>query len=483
MLSEQFLNIIDALKSGNIHKIKQSIDHFLKVNSSDLFTSIEFKKYNEKIEEGYYRTLAIFLRNLQFKNFKRLFNYSDKLEIFIDVKKIPDRFGIILELHLEGIQTGQTGRIFDIIKFFNDFNLFEKNFTQEEEKIIETLKKDTMFIENLRDLFGSVSNGLIFYSCKVMPYDLYVMFASIPNPLMIQQNFYFLREWTNRYPMYGFAVENLGPTEHFFKTFEEAYKNEMDKIAGEKMNTSTKSLNLLEFHFPRNKKHLVSPDILLKIKDKVLKKETYDFFNLSMVLLGGLGPQGYGFTYSTPKGEVIEICSDLREQEAIIVEYKQYLKRQFLDRLKKKLSASPIDKSISDKIINYLDDEINPDELINFFKKDGIIKQIVEFFNESQSFSIHKEEYFEIIASISNSIALILRKIKLEDQFKTRIELIDDNKVRSEDLAKLTNLKGKSHYDILRERMFFQNEIKWFYEDYTAGFLYLFKYWNEVSFL
>ena len=39
MLSEQFLNIIDALKSGNIHKIKQSIDQFLKISSSDLFNS------------------------------------------------------------------------------------------------------------------------------------------------------------------------------------------------------------------------------------------------------------------------------------------------------------------------------------------------------------------------------------------------------------------------------------------------------------
>ena len=61
MLSEQFLNIIDALKSGNINKIKQSIDHFLKVNSSDLFTSIEFKNYKENIEEEYYKALSRFL--------------------------------------------------------------------------------------------------------------------------------------------------------------------------------------------------------------------------------------------------------------------------------------------------------------------------------------------------------------------------------------------------------------------------------------
>ena len=473
MLSEQFLNIIDALKSGNIHKIKQSIDHFLKVNSSDLFTSIEFKSYKEKIEEEYYRALSKFLAKLQFKNFKKLFNYSDKLEIFLDVKKIPNRFRIILELHIDGIQTGQTGRIFDIIRFFNEYNLFEKDFIQEEEKLIETLKKDKILVENLRDLFGSISNSLIYYACKIIPYDLYLLFANNTNPDVLQQNFFFLREWINRFPMYGFAVENLGSPESFFEAFEEAYKNEKNKLKIEDNNGSKKDLKLIEFHFPRNKKHLVSPNILLKIKSKVLNKNSYVFYNLSMVLIGGLGPQGHGFTYSTPRGEVIEICSDLREQEAIIVEYKQFLKRQFLSRLKKRLSESSIDETINDKIINYLNKELKPNEVINYFKKNIILKQLITFFNESQSFSIHKDEYFEIITSISNAITIILRKIKLEDQFKTRVDLIDNNKVKSEELAKLTNLRGKSHYDILRERMFFQNEIKWFYRDYTTKILKL----------
>jgi len=482
MISEEFEIIIDSLKSKNINQIKRSINQVIDRNSSDLFSSSEYKDYKEKIEEHYYLTLSKYLASMQFKKFRKLFNYSNKLEIFIDVKKIPSRFDIICELHLDGIQTGQTGRIFDIIRFYNEYNLFERYFIKEEEELIEELKKDKILLDNLKDLFGKVSKSLIYYSCKIIPYDLYLMFSNYYNSARFTEDNFFMRDYFNlsfllryfnRYAIYGLSVENLGTVEGFFKKFQKVYA---EKMAKAKVDGKESDLKFIEFTF-RRKKHLVSPENLMKIKNKVLAKDHYKFYSLSMVFLGGLGPQGHGFTYSTPKGEVIEICSDIRENDAIIVKYKQFLKQQFLTKLENKLKNSAINGEVSQKIINYLNEELNPSDLINYFKKDGVLRQIIKFLTENETSSINYNEFFddstifELIKTISDSISNILRKIKLDDQFKTRMDLIDEKRVRSEDIAKLTSLKGKSHYDVLRERYFFQNEINWFYKDYSEKLL------------
>jgi len=198
-----------------------------------------------------------------------------------------------------------------------------------------------------------------------------------------------------------------------------------------------------------------------------LDKDNYNFYSLSMVIFGGLGPEGFGFTYSTPKGEVVEICSDQRETEAIIIQFKQYLKRKFLDKFEKEMDRLNIDIDIRRKIINYLSEILNPKDLISYQDKDSILRNIRNFLFQFKEFqSMNDTELEEIFHDISIAISMILKKIKLKDQFMTRMDLVAKGKLKSEDIAKLTSLRGKSHYDVLRERMFLQNKPKWFFKDY-----------------
>ena len=103
MLPEQVINLIDS-------KLKRGVK----------------KKH---IELEFYNTLTKFLELKQFENFKHLIDYSDKLDIFIDLNKIPNRFGIISDLLMNCIrevsasyQTSSLGELIQILKFFNEFN-------------------------------------------------------------------------------------------------------------------------------------------------------------------------------------------------------------------------------------------------------------------------------------------------------------------------------------------------------------------------
>ena len=107
---------------------------------------------------------------------------------------------------------------------------------------------------------------------------------------------------------------------------------------------------------------------------------------------------------------------------------------------------------------------------------DNILKKIESFLVDSKlQKSIVKKEIQEsnknqLLNKISNAMTIIFREIKLEDQFKTRMDLIEENILKSEDIATYTTLREKSHYDVLRERFFFQYIVDWFYEKFKSDF-------------
>ena len=159
MVSENFLRIVDSLGIEEASDLKKSIYQRLE----DKNTNLEMK-----FQDKFYKTLSILLKSKKFEDFKRLRDASDKLDIFIDVSKIPNRFEIISKIHLNGIQTGQIEELFDVIRFFNENNLFNWEFSEEDIKFIDTIKKDKLIIANLRDLFGRVNDFLILFVYKLL---------------------------------------------------------------------------------------------------------------------------------------------------------------------------------------------------------------------------------------------------------------------------------------------------------------------------
>jgi len=452
-------------------------------------------EHQEERETYFYGALIKFLKSGQFDNFKDLVNYSINFNIFIDMRKIPDRFNIISRLLLNctdkvsnGYQTSALGDIINILKFCNEFNLLDRNLSENEILILENIKKDKLFLANLFDLFGKVSNAFIFYIYNTIPRDLYEYFINSQISYFPDQEglvYYIKNIFFNQYSIYGLSVRYLSPIEQFVKVFKKNYTTHKNQIEIKGENNSNHG-ELIEFsdkykyrtfyydteeehEYHETKKHLVSPKNILKNFDKILDKNNYNFYSLSMVLLGGLGPQGLGFTYSTPKGEVVEICSDSKQNKAIIIKFKKFLKNQFIDKLGKEMNSLNIKEIIIKKILNYLIDALNKEESISYFSKDSILYNIKSFLIEDSEYQDFSDNQVNgLVNKITNAIQVILRPIKMMDQYKARMNLVAKGLLKSEDIAKLTSLKEKSHYDILRERFFFQYIVSWFYEIYYA---------------
>jgi len=456
-------------------------------------SNIENKNLLEKI---YYKGLSICLKAGQFESFKKLFDASIDFILFIDAKKIPDRFNIISNLLLNctdkisnGYQTSALGEIIDILRFCNEYNLLEKEISEVEKRFIENLKEDTLFLANLNDLFGEVSDSFILFVYKIMPRDLYEYFINSPISFFPDRNglmYYIKNIFFNQYSIYGLSVRYLSPIDNFINVFKKNYLYYKNKTENQEKQLPAEDKELIEFnvmykyrmyyydteeeHEHREiKKHLISPKNIFKNMNKIQEKDNYNFFSLSMVLLGGLGPQGLGFTYSTPKGEVIEICSDSKQNEAIIIKFKKFLKTQFIDKLGKEMTSLHIKEITIKKIVHYLTDALAKKEFISYFKKESILSNIKNFLLEDIGYQNPSESSLKrLVNEISYAIYAILRPIKMMDQYKARMDLVTRGLLKSEDIAKLTSLKEKSHYDILRERFFFQYIVDWFYEIYQS---------------
>ncbi|MHA2184648.1 MAG: hypothetical protein ACXAAI_06560, partial [Promethearchaeota archaeon] len=138
MPQNQIHALIRSLAAGDLAEFKNLMSNYTSMEqlSHELKTNGDLIK---NLEIHYYKALSGSLASLQFDDFSQLIKYSDKLGIFFDVKKIPNRFQIISDLHLEGIRRGLVGRIFEVIRFYNSYNLFDRDISSEEMEIIDDL--------------------------------------------------------------------------------------------------------------------------------------------------------------------------------------------------------------------------------------------------------------------------------------------------------------------------------------------------------
>jgi hypothetical protein len=448
-------------------------------------------------EITFYKKLAKLLVSKNFSQFNKHIEKLNQSFINFNPQNIPNRFEILRNLLVECIikvtrefHVSSLGDFIEILKFFNKFNLLDRELTFSDLDRLHKIKEDYILLSNLTDLFGDYTNSFIFFINNDLPRLLYnllyedfteLQFYSSWNPEDFVNYVKFV--FFNHYSIYGLSVKYLGTVKQFIHDINKNYLFNRNNFGIKSSKFENDNLDLIEFDksykdfsfYETNveereyfavKKHLVSVNNIFKNQDKIISNDNYKFYSISMVLSGGVGPQGMGFTYSTPRGELIEICSDIKENEAIIVKYKEFLKEQFLKRLNSELTI--LDVGVKKKIIDYLSSVLNPKELINYLKKERIISQIKIYLSKLEAFQTEKI-YKKLIYKISNSISKILRPIKMIDQFKARMKLVNDGKLKSEDIAKLTSLKNKSHYDILRERLFFQYVVDWFYDIYIEN--------------
>lgn len=457
-----------------------SSEHFIDILESKIKIGLE----KEEIEKYYYSLLTRFLKKGNFENFKNIIDHSIKLNIFLDVKKIANRHKIIsnlitnciLSVFRESNYQTFLGEQIAILKFCNEYNLFEKtSFLKKDLELIKDIRQDKVIIANLKDIFGIVSDSLIYYLYRLLPRTLYRIFKyskQFNNSLFIDsldQDFSFLLKFFNNYSSYNLFIKKIGNVSDFLEEFDKIYGEYKNKtlINNAKISFITynyevdEDIGMYETNIEKKeKKILVSPENIIKNREKIISPNDYNFYSLAMVLLKGLGPQGHGFLYSTPRGELIEICSDAKESEAIIVKYKQFKKQQFLKKLETQLSNLTIDEEIKNKMVSYLFDILNNNDIVDYSKKKQILDKIKTYLREEKSIhQINELDFQNLIKLISNEITSILRRIKIEDQFKTRMNLVNENKLKSEEVARYTCLEEKSHYDVLRERSFFQNII------------------------
>jgi hypothetical protein len=392
--------------------------------------------------------------------------------ILLDLSRIPGVEQKISDLIIGYLVSSYNiEEVLRMLQFANDYQLFAN--APENRPTDLSAQTLELTIENLQSLFGDVSEGFLEFNINFLPERLSQVILdpaflsgsllhrfddSIPLPRKVQ----FLYYLVNNYSYYGLRTRKVGTFREYIQRFQKEgakYDEDFSSFEIDKSEISN-SEDIPSMYFAlfeaRNEKHLIHEPLLTYVKQKYEEGAYfYEFPIISMVIYGGLGPEGKGFTYLIPPtGEIIEVCSDAKQSKAYVIEYKKYLKSIFLQKLKKHMDSWDISVELKNDTYNFFKDNIQT-ELVGFSDVEQLLEQHIYTYLEK--IKTHVTPGF--LEFLAKSIREILIPVQMEDQFKVRMDLITSNKLSETEIAKLASLGNISHYDILNQRIFFLNLV------------------------
>ncbi|HUX98649.1 MAG TPA: hypothetical protein VMV49_03790 [Candidatus Deferrimicrobium sp.] len=384
-------------------------------------------------EDHYLSQLDQYLINGNLTQFERLIKRLDAQGTSVDLAQIPNRAEKITNLFIASIEIGYNiDEMLRTFQFVNDYQLLRENSYSPD--ILIPIQEPELIRSNLESLFGDLSSGFYEYFINFLPNFLseYLKFMA-ENPRSASTNFAFyqtnvslkdmlptLYSWIDAaYSTYGLRTRKIGKFKKYITNYFKNRKEfdpqfyELDiKIS----DLITQNLNRdLLFFFEGGRsteKHLIDGPLLEKIIKKFEAHEyKYEYPIVSMVIQGGIGPEGKGFAYLTPMGEVVEVCSDVKQNKAYIIEYKKYLKSIFLDKLATQMRTWNLSKELQEETITFFNENIQT-KMVGYGEVEVLLeKEILQYLNS------HIKSYItpEFVEFLKKSLLEILIPIKMED--------------------------------------------------------------------
>ncbi|MHA1785205.1 MAG: hypothetical protein ACTSVY_01365 [Candidatus Helarchaeota archaeon] len=384
---------------------------------------------------------------------------SEKEIDFSKIKDLRFKLSSCVKIALEaGVMSSDFSNFFKILNLANLLRLFriqEKSPPKvKSSKIFPNCSH--LFLENLRALFQNIDQDFIDYIMDDVPLlALDLINNRVTEFTGTKIRIEDLKQYVeNVFYAYTLRTRKIANFEEYILMFRLNKKKHDDELVELEINSVFQEVFSFDptQHIEFEEVHVLDEELFETVVElHQREKVIYDYPIISLVTSGGVGPQGKGFAYLTPLDEVVEVCSDLEQNKAYILKFKEFLKSIFLTHLKKRLIDEMYPTSTVNGLIDFLKNNLQL-EYINIEHYELIINNIKDYF-ETHGVELHDKEKF--MDFLKTSLFSILTFVKLEDQFKLRMKLIREKKLRLSDVSKLVSLGDVTHHDILNQRQFF----------------------------